>query len=54
MRCAADCHQGRRKCPTPQACLRPEFDDGPEMLGAVLIYAVACCAVLLLAFVVIV
>lgn len=41
MRCASDCHQGRRECPTPDACHRPEPDDAPEMLGSMLIFAAA-------------
>lgn len=40
MSCTGPCNQGRRACPTPEACLR-EVDDAMETLGAIALGVVA-------------
>lgn len=39
--CTSDaCRQGRRPCPTPQACQRPE-DDADDLPGGALVLVIA-------------
>jgi hypothetical protein len=38
MSCTGPCEQGRKTCPTPEACQRPDHDGGMELLGMLMIY----------------
>lgn len=33
MSCSGPCEQGRRKCPTPEACFNPEEATPPRIYG---------------------
>lgn len=46
-RCSGPCEQGRKPCPTPDAC-ELRNDDGLEALGAGLLIAVAIVLALLM------
>jgi hypothetical protein len=35
--CSGDCRQGRRPCPTPEACQLPDVDDGLDSARGVLV-----------------
>lgn len=39
MSCTGPCNQGRKTCPTPEACEQPVYDGGMGMLGMLAIYA---------------
>lgn len=38
MSCTGPCNQGRKPCPTPEACHAPVYDDSMELLGMLFIY----------------
>ena len=38
MSCTGPCNQGRKPCPTPEACHAPATDGGMEMLGMLAVY----------------
>lgn len=47
MKCCSDCHQGRKPCPTPEACELPQADDSLLHIAAVLIVIAVCYIALL-------
>lgn len=44
MMCSGNCHQGRKQCPTPEACELPEQNGQSDMVGSLLIAMALVCA----------
>lgn len=40
MQCNGPCDQGRKECPTPQACEHPPEDDRDNEMGYILVISV--------------
>lgn len=38
MSCTGPCNQGRKPCPTPEACEQPAYDGGMGLVAMLVVY----------------